>query len=446
MVNSTLLSTLNFLMMAKIDSTKCSVRFAPKDSMSSLKKKPTIKSLIMLHFNFEGERMKFSTGYKASYSDWNKPKQRFKTGKADLLIADEANEHLSNLETGIKKEYARMKAEGQSIDKDVLKGVLDQLSNSKKDVMVQPEELGFWEIYDEFLDLKGKRVKPITLRAHKQTLSRLKEFESNSKIQIDFDSINLTFYEMFTQYLKTNSYRRNTIGKHIKNLKVFMNYALLEDYTTNKRFKRSEFKVQSEQTVAIYLTDEEIQKMQELDLSYNKNYERARDIFLIGCYTGQRVSDYNNLSSNNMVLIDGEQFLKIKQKKTGEIVDVLLVPEIKDIFKRYGNVPPKRMPEQKLNNYIKDVGRIAGIDQLLTVENPDSKDGSGKEVPKYRLITSHTARRSFCTNYYKRGRSIEHIMHFSGHKSEKEFRKYIRIEGEEKASHLVQSGFFNLER
>lgn len=423
----------------KISSTKCSVRFAPKESFKILQKKPRQESLIMLHLSFEGNRMKFSTGYKVSLSDWNVEKQRVKTNKGGILIADQVNEHLSKLEIGVKKEYARLKAEGASINKEVLKEFLDDLSGVKENQMAEERKKGFWEVYEEFLDLKERRVKLITLRAHKQTFSRLKEFESETKSKIEFESIDLQFYEVFTQFLRDNSYKPNTIGKHIKNLKVFMSYALLEDYTTNKRFKRTEFKVQSEQTPAIYLTEEEIEKIKELDLSYNSNWDRARDIFLIGCYTGQRVSDYNNLSSDNIVRINGNKYLKIRQKKTGEIVDVYIVPEVETILKKYGNKPPKRMPEQKLNKYIKDVGRLAGIDQPVIKENARNKD----LIPKHRLITSHTARRSFCTNWYKRGRPIEQIMHFSGHKSEKEFKKYIRIEGEEKASHLVQSGFFN---
>lgn len=427
----------------KIISTKCSVRFAPKESMSQLEKKPSIKSLIMLHLSFNGERMKYTTGYKASYSDWNKAKNRFKTNKAGLLYADEANEYLSKLETGIKKEFARLKAEGSLINMAVLRDALDILSNKKVNEFEKPSKLTFWEVYDEFLSLKEKQVKTITLRTHKQTKAKLIEFEKETKSKIEFESIDLLFYEQFTQYLRKKSFAITTIGKHIKNLKVFLNYALLEDYTSNKRFKRTEFKVLTEQTFSIYLTEEEIERLKNLDLSFNKNYERARDVFLIGCYTGQRVSDYNNLSSDNIVIIKNEKYLKIRQKKTGEIVDIFMVPEVEEIFERYGGNPPARMPEQKLNKFIKDVGRIAKINEPIIGKNINGKKDLKKTILKHDLISSHTARRSFCTNWYKRGKPIDQIMHFSGHKSEKEFRKYIRIEGEEKASHLVKSGFFN---
>ena len=65
-------------------------------------------------------------------------------------------------------------------------------------------------------------------------------------------------------------------------------------------------------------------------------------------------------------------------------------------------------------------------------------------IPKCQLIKSHTARRSFCTNKYKAGMSIYDIMLFSGHSTEKEFYKYIRIKDEERAAHIVKSGFFNV--
>lgn len=395
----------------------------------------------MLHFHFEGNRMKFSTGYKIALSDWNVEKQRVKTNKAGILIADEVNEHLSNLEVNLKKEYSRLRAEGATINKAVIKAFLDSLNSVEADTK-EPQEKGFWEVYSEFISLKSKQVKPITLRAHKQTVSRLREYEKEENAPINFETVDLSFYENFTQYLREKCYSTNTIGKHIKNLKVFMSYSLFEGHTSNRRFQRKEFKVQTEQTTAIYLTDEELDKIRDLDLSFNKNYEKARDIFLIGCYTGQRVSDYNNLSPDNIVSINDEEYLRIIQQKTGETVHIPITTDLRLIFNRYGNIPPTKIPEQKLNQYIKIVGRIAGIKEKVRVTTNNDGVLVKQYKPKYELISSHTARRSFCTNMYKRGKRIDHIMFFSGHKTEKEFYKYIRIEGEEKASHLVQSGFF----
>ena len=102
------------------------------------------------------------------------------------------------------------------------------------------------------------------------------------------------------------------------------------------------------------------------------------------------------------------------------------------------------MNEQDINEFIKEVGRKVEIKEI--VKNTYTKGGIGQvdDIMKYKLIGTHTARRSFCTNMYKRGMSIYEIMHFSGHSTEREFYKYIRIEKEEKAIKIAKSGFFNL--
>lgn len=425
-----------------VKTSKCTVRFAPKESYSSLRETPKKESLIMLHFHFRGKRMKYSTGYKTSYADWNVEKQRIKTNKAGILNANEVNEYLSFLETNLKKEFSRLIAENQEISTGIVKNFLDNLTK-QGDYSREDETVTFWTAFDKFISIKERQVKPVTIRAYQQTITRLKDFEKQKGKRIEFDSININFYHEFNEHLEMMEFSTNTIGKYIKNLKVFMNYAFLEGFTSNLRFKGSDFKVKSEQTTAIYLTDQELNVLKNLDLSFNKNLERARDIFLVGCYTGQRISDYNNLNSENIVTINGDKYLKIIQEKTGQEVNILITQEVKEIFKRYANTPPPKMAEPKLNRYIKDIGRIAGFKDACTVVSTKGGKKTSITVPKFKLISSHTARRSFCTNMYKRGKRIDHIMVFSGHKTEREFYKYIRLQGEEKASHLVESGFFN---
>lgn len=112
---------------------------------------------------------------------------------------------------------------------------------------------------------------------------------------------------------------------------------------------------------------------------------------------------------------------------------------------RYNGLPPKKILEKDLNKNIKIVGKL--LEFTENVECISKKGGQEivEYIEKYQLIHSHTARRSFCTNNYKKGNSVTDIMHFSGHTTEREFYKYIRIIGEERASHIVDSGlYFNL--
>jgi len=263
---------------------------------------------------------------------------------------------------------------------------------------------------------------------------------------LDFDGIDLKFYDDFVLFLEEDGKALNTIGKHIKNLKVFLRSATQDGINKNMVFTRSDFKAPKEQTTAIYLDDEELTKLANHDLSAFPNLDRARDIFLIGCYTGQRVSDYNGLTKRNMVVRDGIPFFKIKQKKTKKEVLCPITTEIQQILNKPKNngEPPEKMNEQDINEYIKKAGNKAGIKELIT----HTYTKGGKEIvestPKYDLIGTHTARRSFCTNMYKRGMPTYDIMQFSGHSTEREFYKYIRIEKEQKAVNIAKSGYFNL--
>lgn len=99
----------------------------------------------------------------------------------------------------------------------------------------------------------------------------MKEFNKKVKYHLDFNSIDLQFYYTFVKYLEDNNYSVNTIGKHIKNLITILNKATEEGVNKNLQYKNSEFKVLSEETISIYLTEEEIDSLYKVDLSDGNN-------------------------------------------------------------------------------------------------------------------------------------------------------------------------------
>ena len=171
--------------------------------------------------------------------------------------------------------------------------------------------------------------------------------------------------------------------------------------------------------------------------------QQARDVFLIGCYTGQRVSDYNGLTDKNLVQIEGHTFIKIKQKKTGNAVHFPLLDSIRDVMNRYDNCFPPKMSEPILRSNLKDAAQTADLNKMIQVSYNKGGEQVEKEVAQHRLVKTHTARRSFCTNHYIKGKPLQEIMEYSGHQTEREFLKYIRIEKEQKALAILKSGFFN---
>lgn len=423
--------------MAIVERSKGKIRFAFKDAMKDLVKHPKKESLLMLHFSYGKIRFKYSTGYYSCYRNWDYQKQRVRN-KATLINSGYVNDKLNTLETELYKEVSSIESKQGAINKKALRQKLDELTNKSKEEEVK--DLIFFEYIDRFLDRKQGKIASVTLRSYKQTKRLLSEFNGN----LQFEDIDLDFYYDFIEFLEQDDKSLNTIGKHIKNLKSFLNSATQDGFNKNLVYTNSAFKAPKEQTTAIYLDETELKKMADYDFSGYANWGKARDKFLIGCYTGQRVSDYNGLTKTNFYLKDGVQFFRIKQKKTGKEVFCPITLEIQAILSKYDGNPPPKMNEQDINEFIKEVGRKVGIKEMVT--NTYTKGGIQKadEIMKYKLIGTHTARRSFCTNMYKKGMPIYDVMNFSGHSTEREFYKYIRIEKEQRAIKIAQSGYFNL--
>lgn len=428
--------------------TKGKVRFAFKESNKKLSENKKQLSLIYLNFTYGNQRFKYSTGYKSCFDDWDFNKQRVKI-KNSITNKDEINTHLNDLESFLYDKYSELSKEHSEVPKHLLKYALDVKTNKVKEHKIKNKTgLSFFQVIDEFINSKEGEISNITIRSYKQTKKRLEEYQKYYKETLMFEFIDMDFYNKFNRFMETRNYSLNTIGKHIKTLKTFLNYALIEGYTKNQRFKSDDFKVKKEITTEIYLTDDEIKQMHNKDLSKYPELEHARDVFLIGCYTGQRISDYNGLKSEDIVSINGYDCFKIRQKKNrkhSRTVHCPITKEIKEIMdKRHNGKPPKKIAEQDLNDYIKQVGQMLEWNVLVKCEFTKGGVFQSEMIPKYNLIASHTARRSFCSNKYKAGMNVFDIMLFSGHTTEKEFYKYIRIKNEERASHIIKSGFFNV--
>ena len=180
----------------------------------------------------------------------------------------------------------------------------------------------------------------------------------------------------------------------------------------------------------VYLNEDEILRIASLELPPGSGLVRSRDVFLVGCWTGQRFSDYCRLSSEDILSfkVNGQlRFaFRLRQKKTGaEVYIPILYPEVMEILARWNG----RLPAVKassLNHDIKLICRMAGIGETVKIEERIGGRQVTSIAPKCNLVSSHTARRSFITNLYLEGRLTEmQIRSISGHRSAMAFRRYI---------------------
>lgn len=425
-----------------IHSTSGTIKYRLKDVNAKA------ETSIILDYSFgRNNRLKFATGYKVAPKNWDKSNQRIRA-VSTIKNRETVNKDLLRYSSDFADQVSNL-TEVEKQNKKVLKSLLEKIIRDAEEV--DKPITSFFEYADDFIKTKENQAKnigavklsPITVRSYKQTVNRLKEFNKRVKYNLDFDIIDLKFYYTFMQYLEENNYSVNTIGKHIKNLITILNRATEDGVNTDFKYRHREFKAVSEETISIYLTESEINALYDADLSKTKDWELARDIFLIGYYTGQRVSDYNGITQAQIKLFNGRQVFEFNQKKTAKKVYVPIHPRIKSIMKeRYGGKLPRKLNDPDINEYIKEAGRIAKIDEQITVKRTIGGKKLVETIPKYSLIVSHTARRSFCTNAYLSKMPTIDIMAVSGHSTEREFYKYIKITPQERAVKIADSAFF----
>ena len=367
---------------------------------------------------------------------WDFKKQRVKntnttTKTGDALINDLINGLAGKLEETYK---------GSIIlpSPSELKKVLDTW-RKVKDTGDKPIKtgIGLYELIDKFINNeilnKGQERSKNTTKAYKTIKGHLKEFEKKTGFEINFESINLVFYFQYVDFLKKKKkLAPNSIGRDIKDLKTFMRMAVDMELTENLQFEKKSFAIIKEETSAVYLKESELVKLYQYDLSGNTRLEQVRDLFVFGSFVGLRFSDFSDVKPQNIQRIDKDLFLRIKTKKMGNRVTIPCNPIVQDIFKRYEHMPnklPRAISNQKFNDYIKEVCKLAGLLEKGRLE-------SNSDLELWECISSHTARRSFATNLYNEGFPILDIMKITGHKTEKSFLGYIRITDDDSARKL----------
>jgi integrase len=322
-----------------------------------------------------------------------------------------------------------------------LKGLLDI---KLKDIATKQDKHSLVSYFQKVIDdsKKGMRINvstkrpvtPGTIKTYVNTQNILNEFIAFKKKKVDFDNIDLDFYADFTNYLqKVKKHSVNSIGKQIKIIKTILNEATEDGANTNLAYKSKRFIRVEEKVDNIYLNDNELIKLGNLDLTQEPKYERVRDLFLVGCYTGLRFSDFSILRPDQIQ--DG--FIETTQIKTGEAVVIPIHEKVEQILQKYNGVLPKAISNQKTNDYLKEIAKkLPELKERTSIAVNIQGQKTIQNIEKWNLVSTHTARRSFATNEFKAGTPTLTIMAITGHKTERAFLKYIKVTPKEHAQIL----------
>ncbi len=354
---------------------------------------------------------------KVKYNDKNKDKQ-----------------YLDKLEDTILDAFKKLKAGPTS---EWLNTIIDSYRFPDKYKLKPVTLVGFIQ---DFINNAPHRINPKTnkpvsykmIREYHATFGYLQEYAKETGKQLDFKDIDLEFYEDFKTFLERKKLALNTVGKKITVLKIFLNEATARGINTNLKFQSTRFRAVTEQSDNIYLSVQEIETIYKLDLSGKPRLDRVRDLFLVGCWTGLRFSDWHKVSPENIE----NGFITLNQQKTGQPVVIPIHPTVKVILDKYDGNLPKPITNQKFNAYLKQVAKLADFKEAITKQI--TRGGKTETIirHKWEMVTTHTARRSFATNMYKMGIPSITIMAITGHRTETAFLKYIKVTPQEHAEKM----------
>jgi integrase len=298
-------------------------------------------------------------------------------------------------------------------------------------------ELDVFRQIDAYIKEKKDTVRPCTINVIETMKVHLKSFEEYRKIPITFDSFDFHFYEELLHYLTYDIVllRKKTLIRGLKVNSLAKTIKYLKSFLKNRMARKiipfldlSLYKVPDEEVDSIYLNWKEIASLYKLALSHDLKMEAVRDLFVLGCLTGLRFSDYTVLRPEE--IRDGMLF--VTQVKTSGRVIVPVRPEAAKILEKYAlKMPQVTNPE--FNFYIKEIAKLAGLNEIIKIAHKRGNKMVEEIRPKHAWVVSHTCRRSFCTNEFLDGTPVHLIMAISGHKTEKAFRRYIKADVLQKA-------------
>jgi integrase len=409
----------------------------PKVTYRLVNEKAGWANVFLLFTYSRGRRLRMGIGEKVKVRQWDKRHQQMRPG------GDRAAQVNAKLNKYGKACATVLEDLGPLTPINVFRDeVRKEVAGTRNEIGLQINTLLAWAEY--YYNHKLESVKEEKRRNYNrlgQTLRYLRLFveEVRKGRDIQFREVDNRFAARFRKFMEDPKFdlHHNEVAKVFKGIREYMKAAGpgpgLPGLHNTDGYTSKAFKMKTETAPKFYLTLEEIDKLLALDLSNKPRLERVRDLFVIGCYTGLRWSDYSRIKPENFVETkSGEINLRIKPKKTGQWVTVPIFDKIIPLLDKYGRTMPK-ISAQKFNEYIKEVGKLAGLTTLVYHNEVRAGTAHPYNFQKWQGLTSHVARRSFATNMVIEGMPRTVVMELTGHKTEGAFNRYICISGEENA-------------
>lgn len=320
----------------------------------------------------------------------------------------------------------------------------------------EPEKMTLFKFIEQFINEREKdpRFADMTVKNYKISFNYLKRYCEDKKQTIDFEDITPDFAAFYIPFLFDNGLQQNTVHKYIRDLKTFMNNAFERGFSTNLQHKFKAFSVVQKDTVQVYLSQDDLERLDKFDFSDNPILANARDWLMVACSTALRFEDFIQLTHEHIKtkkLPLKDEFYRVidfETTKTDKPVSIPMTVFLDNCLERNGGTfPPLPTPSVKsanvlLNKRVKKVGKLVGLDESVTITQTFFGKTTHIQKKKYELLKTHTGRRTVISNMLLAGFDPFKVTKISGHKTLKMLGKYDRVTNEENAANLSQDPYF----
>jgi integrase/recombinase XerD len=364
-----------------------------------------------------------SLGIKLEESQWDPKAQKAKKNHPN---SNRVNAFIAKKIAETEAETLEMAIEGRALSND---SFIEIKGKEKTDFF------SFAQKYVESFNNKGKIG---SYKRTKYTIEKLKEFNGNQKLQ--FKEITVSFLKNYEAYLSgTLKNKVNTIQANFKVIRTILNNAINEDIIKRDKNPFYKFKIQSEPTNRAYLTEQELDSMDKLDLTIDSNLYHHRNMYIFSSYVGGlRVSDILTLKWENF---DGSH-ITIKILKTGSTVSIKVPKRGIEILELYREKTLRNENEIEISsNFVFPILSDDYYSLSPTLAHNSLSSATAyinknlKEIAKMakidKIISYHTSRNTFGTRALRKGMRIEYVSKLMGHATIKETQVYAKIVNEE---------------
>lgn len=286
-----------------------------------------------------------------------------------------------------------------------------------------------------------------TLKVYSGLAAHLDEFEKQKKIKLSFQLLDLGMMRSIHNFLtQKKSTKKNgekvamnnvTAAKYMSTLKSLINYArTIYKIAVNQDYR--DYKIaRKEGKVKTTLTNDELQTLLNMDLESNKKLAQVRDVFCFSCLSGLRYGDLLQLKRDHIQ----NDVIKMTADKTGQMLEIHLNEFSQPILMKYKDQhkPLPVISNQKLNSYIKELCRLAGIDSPVEIVSERGVQRVSKFFKKWEKVSIHCGRRTFVTLSLERGMAPQDVMATTSHKNWKSFKRYVDVTSERKKEVMAKT-------